>query len=434
MEMTTTYVNSTRLTCTVEAGDTVMASAGGDPAYAPQSETLIVLVRNPSPGGGDSGSLDFIVHDNFTFTIPEVLSSSDHDAGYPQISVTFDGKIDVAWMEGWGDGNRIYMRHSGDSGVTWSPVRAVPGATSRSGGSPAICRDNDGTLHFALNYGHAPNTVLRYFTSTDNGVTWSTGTNLYAWPAFGIELLAGAGKTLYLFANIDGELHLMRSTTNGSTWKVPVQISNNYAKPVHINAELDYQGNLFAIWTQLEGQGPHDHRVWFSRSLDGGASWLNQRILASAFAQHFYSVGIAAAANQHLVAAWVKNFGYSSDYAAAFRYGNKLGDTWSAIKKIESQDTRSINPAISSDSAGNVHLFIQDGGIISKSLSLRQRFWRSTDSGSNWTKPVFIKNVHPVFHHDPDSGTDAEGHVYLVFVDYLGTDRRLYFTRSQIPD
>ena len=435
-ELDTTYVSSTRLTARVSPGVTAMSTAGENGLSTPQAETVTVRVRNPSPGGGDSGSLDFTIHETFAFSAPELLSTAGYDVEDPQISVTADGMVDIVWTEIRGNNtNPVFHRHSSDGGTSWGPVRRV--FTGNCSG-PTVTRDGDGTLHCI--FGHTTFTsILRHATSTDNGATWTTpvnvpnsqvGTTVYP------VLLSGEGNTLHLFWRCNQAFRL-RSDDAGATWGPRVQISRNPNRPSRLRAEIDNQGNLFVMWIQPEGQDPDDHRVWFSRSLDGGTNWLSQTILRRADNEWLAHASLVAGTGQHLVAAWqwVDNYGMSTERNyVELRYANTLGNTWSTVKIIQPDGDFGMNAALSADSEGNINLFMANGDISYPQGVFQLVYLRSTDNGANWTDAVTIRDLVAPTNAWTESAGDAAGHVYLAFMDNTAGYRRLYFTRSRIPD
>jgi len=434
-ELDTVYVSSTQLTALVRPDATTMSAAGGQGLSAPMAETATVRVRNPSPGGGESGSLDFIIHENFTFSSPELVSTAGYDVQDPQISVTADGMVDIVWTEIRGSNNPVFHRHSGDGGTSWGPIRRV--FTGNCSG-PTVTRDGDGILHCI--FGQTTLTsILRHTTSTDNGTTWTTpanvpnsqvGTTVYP------VLLSGEGNTLHLFWRCNQAFRL-RSDDGGATWGPRVQISRNTNRPSRLRAEIDNQGNLFVMWIQPEGQDPDDHRVWFSRSLDGGTNWLAQTILRRADNEWLAHAAIVAGTGQHLVAAWqwVDNYGMSTERNyVELRYANTLGNTWSTVKTIQPDGDFGMNPALSADSEGNINLFMANSDIQYPQGVFQLVYLRSTDNGANWTDAVAIRDLTAPVNAWSESASDAAGHAYLTFMDNNAGYRRLYFTRSQIPD
>ena len=434
-EMDTTFVDSTTLSATVEPGSTAMSAAGEDGLSVPQAETVTVRVRNPSPGGGDSGSLDFIIHANFAFETPLPISDPGHDAYHGKINVTADGRVDAVWHEAWGsDNRRSRMRHSGDGGGSWGPIRTISAMAYSD--NPALCRDGEDTLHCVFDYtANPPASVLRHTSSTDNGTTWSPPesipSTMISRPLYP-RLMAGTGTTIHLVYRCV-QVFAIRSDNGGSSWGPRVQVSAKYHQPTGLDACRDEEGNLFTIWEQPQGRDVRKRCLWFSRSPDGGSSWLTpQEILSLEILDYKTHLSLAAGINQRLVAAWslYNVTGYGDRFTVETRFANKLGNTWSARKRMHSESSDAGSSELCSDPGGNVHLFLTDDEV--QRDAFRLRFRRSTDNGSTWSDAVFVRNVTRRY-LDPSAACDAAGNVYVVFTDKLNGRNTVFFTRSLIP-
>ncbi|MFC2155645.1 IPT/TIG domain-containing protein, partial [Acidobacteriota bacterium] len=77
--MPTTYVNPTQVTCQVGPTD-ITANLSIVYDYENLSGALSanvpVLVNNPTPGGGDSNSVNFTINDNHTFYVPGNITNN----------------------------------------------------------------------------------------------------------------------------------------------------------------------------------------------------------------------------------------------------------------------------------------------------------------------------------------------------------------------
>ena len=432
-ELDTAFVDSTTLTATVEPGSTSMSAAGGNSLSPPRGESVTVRVRNPSPGGGDSGSLDFTIHANFVFETPRPISDPGHDAYHGKIHVTADGRVEAAWHETWGsDNRRARMRHSGDGGESWSPIHTI--SASASSVNPTLCRDGDDALHCVFAYtAKVPGSALRHTISTDNGATWSTpvtirGSDFGAYPL----LIAGADGTIHLICRAL-EVTAFRLDDNGASWGTGVEISSRRHSPTDLDACRDEKDNLFVLWSQAVGKDPTDTRLWFSRSLNSGMDWLAPQIVRELGPWNSTNhVSLAAGTNRHLAAAWslFSRTGYGNDFPVEFRSANKSGNVWSALKRMHSAGSNAGSSELCTDPAGNVHLFLTDDAV--QRDAFRLRFRRSTDNGMFWTSAVFVKNVTRRY-LDPSAACDAAGNVYGVFTDKLNGRNTVFFTRSRIP-
>jgi hypothetical protein len=85
-------------------------------------KNVSVLVRTPTPGGGDSSSVDFTIHDNFTFFVPKNVSNNSGDSIESSLVVDSTGNINVVWEDDTPGNFGTYFSRSLDDGSTWTAV------------------------------------------------------------------------------------------------------------------------------------------------------------------------------------------------------------------------------------------------------------------------------------------------------------------------
>jgi hypothetical protein len=148
-EKTTSFVSATSLTCQIDPDDiTTALSMTQDKSGFPEilDKDVSVLVRTPTPGGGDSSSVDFTIHDNFTFFVPKNVSNNAGDSYEPEIAVDSSGNINFVWEDDTAGNGEVYFSRSQDGGSTWSAVINLSSTTADSD-NPCIAIDSSGNIN-----------------------------------------------------------------------------------------------------------------------------------------------------------------------------------------------------------------------------------------------------------------------------------------------
>ncbi|MEI7663515.1 MAG: hypothetical protein WCK34_15005, partial [Bacteroidota bacterium] len=171
-----------------------------------------------------------------------------------------------------------------DGGGTWSGT--VEGAGGANSGDPAAVIDLNGRW-FVGYIDNASGQSVSY--SDDNGATWTvkkvaTGTALnmldknHLW----VDIGPASPYKGYLYDGwmVNSNISISRSTTNGATWSAPLAISAGTAAGSHnqgINFKCGPDGEVYGAWAVYDswtGTGSPEKAVGFSKSLDGGATWI----------------------------------------------------------------------------------------------------------------------------------------------------------------
>jgi hypothetical protein len=270
------------------------------------------------------------------FTICE--GASQGSAGYfnratdPWVSISSDGKTAYSITDafnangpGFGGTSSIIISRSTDGGLHWqAPVTAQldPSFTVLNDKESVTADPVDPSKAYAVwdrlvspstnanpsafNVTPAFRGPALFSTTTDGGVTWSSGRVIFdpgendqtignqivvpkAGPAAG-ALIDGFD----LLLNTGGKGHhprssesvaIIRSTNGGSTWSAPTVVAQQQVASVFINGryvrtsdELPEfaagpEGNLYAVWQDGRFSPSGSPKIAFSMSTDGGATW-----------------------------------------------------------------------------------------------------------------------------------------------------------------
>jgi len=172
----------------------------------------------------------------------------DNAAGSP-----YEGNVYSAWTNFSNIYGEIEAMRSTNDGVSWTSRQAislnVPAGSHHQGvnlqtgpgGEVYACW----AVYQVWGTGQYGEDGIGFAKSTDGGATWQPGTQIQA-----IAGIRGEGANL------------------GGSW--PVRLASFPAMAVDISGEGPYSGNIYVVWTEIEGT---DWRTMMIKSTDGGSSW-----------------------------------------------------------------------------------------------------------------------------------------------------------------
>ena len=265
----------------------------------------------------------------------------------------------------WTD-NDIFVSHSSDNGVTWSPVAAL---------------NSDA----ASGYNHD----LYPQVATDGAGNW-----VAVW-----ESTETLGDTI----GWDQDILFSRSTDNGATW-TPVAPLNSSAATDHGSDKYpslatDGAGNWVCIWYSDDDQGGTigtDDDVLVSRSTDNGATWtplapLNPELATDLGEEEFARLATDGAGT------WVAVWRYpQGDWDIAVSRSTDNGVTWTTPVALNSNAATDSGedsvPDVAGDGAGNWVVVWSSvdslGGTIGSDADILVA--RSTDNCNTWSDPAAL--------------------------------------------
>jgi hypothetical protein len=433
IDKTTTFVSSTELNCQIDPDDILISTVSvqkSDGLSRVLDESVPVLVRNPSPGGGDSGSLNFTIYSNPTFHVPQSISNGPGEAVLPDIAVDSPGNINVVWMDktpGYWD---IYFRHTVYGVFSWDSIQDISDLPYDAN-APAIALDSSGNINVVWdNSGVAPNDRIRFSRSTDNGSNWSTPIFITSASEDSITpdiAVDSAGNlnvvwTDWRTGTYDSEIYFSRSTDSGTNWSTPVNISGTIGGTWTPAIAVDSSGNLYVVWWDLTDA--HED-ICFSRSTDNGVSWSpyvnlsNTQIGESTYP----AVAVDSAGNVNVV--WDDEFPDPNELVY-FTSSTDMGANWTSPSGISNPAAGARFPDIAIDSAGNINVvwvgYFYLNNVWNKALG----FSRSTDGGISWSAAMNISNVAGSW-NNPAIALDGAGNINIVW----SSNNVIYYTYSE---
>jgi len=290
-EMTTTFVSSTELKCTIESDDITPASVQNSQGAGIANETedyqVDVFVRTPSPGGGDSVKLPFTVKANHTFTTPKRIT---HHADTAECYVDLENNNINMLYSHWGNKRHgpypVHFRRSTDGGDTWSTATKVNsedhGFTcaydieALSGGKLLAVYEHWDTINFRSYFYKSE--------SNNNGQTWSSPGSFFPPsinPIFITWRIFNENKIYYIYTIYDGKpipekgykLKFMKRL-NGVLGP-EYTVTSGYL-PLCVSMITDDSGNIYLFYMQGTKQGSFD--IFRAVSMDNGQTWSTDQI------------------------------------------------------------------------------------------------------------------------------------------------------------
>jgi hypothetical protein len=412
IEKSTIYIGHTELSCQIEPDD------------IPIPVTVPVQVRNPPPGGGDSNTLTFTILSQHTFSSPVNVSNTSPYSFFPDITSDGSGNLYLAWHDETTTNTEIMFSWYSVIDSTWS----VPLNISMNSGissNPAVVAYSSSSLNLTWNDNTSGNYEILLSQSTDSGFTWSSPANISN--SLGISSIPtidvdGIGY-IYLawqdYTTDNFEILIKYSPDNGATWSSPINISNDSGHSVNPVIVCDNSGNLYLAW---DNRTPGNDEILFSRSIDNGSSWsLPMNISNNTGNSVSPAITMDSTGNLYLV--WEDyTFGIPE---ILFSQSIDSGLTWSIPVNISNNSGNSNNPDITLDIAGNLNLTWYDSVFGNHEIV----FSRSTDSGSTWSSPLNISNNSKWSEH-PTITVDNSGKIHLAWYDFTPGNYEILYCHS----
>lgn len=207
---------------------------------------------------------------------PSNLSQSAMASYYPDVAVDRAGRVYVVWGEYSQifDGRPDMLMLRIKAGDEWSPANDI----AVGGHLPQIAIDSQGRLHLV----RIANGLVykRAWVQDDplNAQNWGSeytiaGNDTY-WPDLAVD---GQDRLHLVFSGGEG-ISYVRSVDGGDAWTEPVHISLHSDKTDTPRLAIDPSDNLYVVWQILgpsnRAQDPMARAIGFSRSEDGGQTWL----------------------------------------------------------------------------------------------------------------------------------------------------------------
>ncbi len=173
----------------------------------------------------------------------------------PAVTADSSGNIYTVWYEGVsGGGSAIFLKKSPDGGATWPPSRRLTWTPGYSSG-PRIAVDASDYLHLIWRDDTPGNDEIYYRKGSDEGINWTTSRRLTWTQGGSSDAVIAADSTGHLHVvwsdNTPGsdEIYYTTSTDAGVTWSTGQRLTWNSGFSQYPAVSVDSSGNLHLVWS-----------------------------------------------------------------------------------------------------------------------------------------------------------------------------------------
>ncbi|HEV8386821.1 MAG TPA: sialidase family protein [Nitrososphaera sp.] len=353
------------------------------------------------------------------------LSDNPGQSSVPEIAVS-GSNVYVVWLQlDAGSSHKdIFFRRSTDNGATWEPKISLS-FNGMVGSSTPRVTSSGSNVYVVWDQGDPYQSDIYFRRSTDNGATWKLILNLSNNKHSYDEKISVSGSNVHVVwsKEIPGssvfEIFFRRSTDGGATWKASVNLSNNPGPSRY--SEIAVSGsNIYVVWYQQSATSSSDD-IFFRRSIDNGATW-KPFVNISSSGTVGGSVPQVMNSGSNVYVVWPDKS--SGNYETLFRRSSDNGATWKPIINLSNNPGPSADTEISV-SGSNVYV---TWGQWNPDITLTDVFFRrSTDSGETWKT---FKNLSQNGHSSEPQIADSGSSVYVVWIDHVSNNDDISFQRS----
>ncbi len=336
---------------------------------------------------------------------PIELSAVSPSSWFPDLATDTLGRVHVVWSSSYQHYDTVMYTTSLD-GHDWTPVTDILAFSHDAVGGqyatrPTIVSDGSGGVH--LSYRDGTTAALYYTNAPQEAVGLSTLQPPQRVNQFGYftQLAADEAGVLHLALTAEverGDYHVFyrRSTTGGSSWSTPIEISQQ-AGAAKVQLVAGDEGHVYLAW-EMGGGGDlgmvdSPTSVLFAASADGGLTWSRPQALAPNSREQVEeakNIALGLAGDGQLLAVWQ---GLPAD-RVYYQVSDDHGSTWtlpSAIPEVWGRWSvftgNQDGYRMATDSAGNVHLVLAGRSEAdSETTCLLHVVW----NGTRWLTPEII--------------------------------------------
>ncbi len=214
-----------------------------------------------------------------------------HYPGYPngRSVAVFGGTVFILWQgnqETGSEAYHIYLSRSTDGGINFlPPVRVDSGDLSSDANFPALALDQEGRIYCAFNERSVNQSHLFVCKSTDGGASFFQKVRVTREEAVFPQLPSLTCDRLgfvYLTwtdwqdtARRGSFIYFSKSSDGGRTFTPPLRVSPSIPElhASYSSLAVDGRGNIHIVWRD-DRYSPYNYHVYYSKSTDGGNSFL----------------------------------------------------------------------------------------------------------------------------------------------------------------
>ncbi len=270
----------------------------------------------------------------------------------------------------------------------WStPIMLIGGDDSLA--YPVVVIDARGFVHVVFSGRYGRLIYLRaHLSQLGEQKAWTDPETLSDGGVFSSALLTEGEQTLHLaYAARGTDVYYRRSDDGGRNWSDPVRVSNVGKSGQATDGPSiaqDGHGRLHAVWTQFRlPSGWPPMGAYYSRSLDGGATWSPPRQFSG---EGYGAPAVIARGDGEVHVVWNA---LAVIGERVHQWSSDGGATWTDPQVI----TRRINggwtgaPALSYDGGGRLHLITSVDGPNGV-----ERIFHLVWDGTTWSEPEVLSD------------------------------------------
>jgi len=367
-----------------------------------------------------------------------VVNSENQRA--PSIAVDSGGDIYIAWEDyrsttHWD----IYFANSTDGGITWSVPNEMinSDATATDQENPSLAVDDAGTLFVAWDNDTAGEEDIGFANSTDGGATWSSPhviintDGLMGLPQKNPAIAVNSTNEVYVVWQdaraLDWDIYFSKSIDGGATWMDPnIRINNDLVNATQFTPTIavDNNGMIYTAW---EDGRDGNSNIYFAKSADGGSTWSNPNIKVNTNVSTNQNPTITVDSSGNIYIAWQDN--RNGHYDIYYAMSSDGGATWSDPNIKVNNEVGTANqraPSIAVNSTGAIFVVWEDFRWGDYDVY----FAVSEDMGTTWSNPNLRVNddTGSTDQRAPGLAAGPDGSAYIAWQDYRATDNYdIYF-------
>ena len=406
------------------------------PEAAPINEQVTIQAR-PTPSLSNNGFEEERLWGPYNDWEPAI--AVDRATGYVyQLTTRYDGPEPCKRCAG----PHIIFRRSIDGGMTWQADQFLT-PLRKSHNDPQIEVSSDGTIYVAWLNDYVPG--VKFIKSSDQGITWTAPISITTksikpnWSDKPVLAISADGRDVYIAFNAS-DSYVVASHDYGATFSQPVRTSNDKRYWFHTGGIVAPDGSVYFAVTDYSLDYTGDAHINVLKSNDGGLTWSTKRVDTSKEAPRcdwspgcylgfFGPSAVFAVDSAGTIMLAYNASGASGAPQRMWARTSINGENWSDRIEISngSETVNNAFPAIAAGpTPGDFRMAWQDDRNGSNT-AWNTWYRRTTDGGISWSEAVRVSDQSAGASYKTDVGytfpygdyfeiaVDADGRTHLIW-------------------